>query len=200
MKRIASGVTTTANNVSKPLRDPAKKGHLLANSISFIKGPNMEYTIADVATGIQELREAFLQEGTVTSEDDTITITLEAKKKVLWHLDQLAAHVAGAQQHIANFQADDIFTPADKDRMEEEIIEGLRKKLMLEELIKEYSYCLRRHFQHLIDDDYPVTFRDEPRKIQLEKRQVIHEVLSQVELIDRELEEFRCGLGNLATT
>ena len=56
----------------------------------------MEYTIADVATGIQELREAFLQEGTVTSEDDTITITLEAKKKVLWHLDQLAAHVAGA--------------------------------------------------------------------------------------------------------
>jgi hypothetical protein len=167
---------------------------------TLVKGSDTEYTIGDVATGIQEMREAFVEESTVTSEDDTVTTTLEAKKKVLWHLDQLAAHVAGAQQHIANFQADDMFSPADKDRMEEEIIEELRKKLMLEDVIKNYSYCLRRHFQHLIDDDYPVTFRDEPREIQLEKRQVIHEVLRQVEFIDRELEDFRCGLGRLAKT
>ena len=146
------------------------------------------------------MREAFIEEGTVTSENETITTMLEAKKKVLWHLDQLAAHVAGAQQHIANFQADDIFSPADKDRMEEEIIEGLRKKLMLEEVIKDYSYYLRRHFQHLVDDDYPVVFGDDPRDIALEKRQVIHEVLRQVEFIDRELEDFRCGLRKLATT
>ena len=84
--------------------------------------------------------------------------------------------------------------------MEKEIIEGLRKKLMLEDVIKDYSYCLRRHFQHLVDDDYPVEFGDDPREIQSEKRQVIHEVLRQVEFIDRELEEFRFGLGKLATT
>jgi hypothetical protein len=160
---------------------------------TFTKGSDMEYTIADVATCIQEMREAFLEEGTVTSEDDTVTTRAEAKKKVLWHLDEVAGDVARARQHISNFQADDIFSPADKDRMEEEIIAGLRKKLMLEEVIKDYSYCLHRHFQHLVDDNYPVTFGDEPREIQLEKRQVIHEVLRQVEFIDRELEDFRCG-------
>ena len=160
----------------------------------------MEYTIADVALGIREMRDAFLQEGTLTSQDDTITTKVEAKKKVLWHLDQLAANVAGAQQHIVSFQADDIFTPADKARMEREIIEGLRKKLMLEDLIKEYAYCLRWHFQHLVDGDYPVVLGDDPRDIALEKRQVIHEVLRQVEFIDRELEDFRCGLRKLATT
>ena len=85
-------------------------------------------------------------------------------------------------------------------RMEREIIEGLRKKLMLEDLIKEYAYCLRRHFQHLVDGDYPVVLGDDPRDIALEKRQVIHEVLRQVEFIDRELEDFRYGLGRLATT
>jgi hypothetical protein len=112
----------------------------------------------------------------------------------------VGAGVAGAQQHIANFQADDIFSPTDKDRMEEEIIEGLRKKLMHEDVIKNYSYCLRRHFQHLVDDDYPVVFGDDPRNIALENRQVIHEVLKQVEFIDRELEDFRCGLGKLPTS
>jgi hypothetical protein len=160
----------------------------------------MEYTIADVATCIQELREGFVQEGTVTSEDDTTTIRVEVKKKVLWHLDQLAADVAGAQRHVSNFQADDIFSPADKDRMEKEIIEGLRNKLMLEDVIKDYSYCLRRHFQHLLDGDYPVRFGVEARDIQLEKRQIIHEVLRQVEFLDRELEDFRYGLGKLTTT
>jgi hypothetical protein len=84
--------------------------------------------------------------------------------------------------------------------MEQKILKGLKKKLMLEDLIKEYSYCLRRHFQHLVDDDYPVGFGDEPREVQLEQRQIIHEVLRQVELIDRELEDFRSGLSRLATT
>ena len=71
---------------------------------------------------------------------------------------------------------------------------------MTDDVIKHYSYCLRRHFQHLVDDDYPVVFGDDPRDIALEKRQVIHEVLRQVEFIDRELEDFRYGLGRLATT
>ena len=103
-------------------------------------------------------------------------------------------------ENAANFQADDIFSPADKDRMEREITAGLRNKLMLEEVIKDYSYCLRRHFQHLVDDDYPVRFGVEARDIQLEKRQIIYEVLRQVEFLDRELEDFRCGLGKLPTT
>jgi hypothetical protein len=84
--------------------------------------------------------------------------------------------------------------------MERQITEGLRNELMLENVIKDDSYCLRRHFQHLVDDDYPVTFSGEPREIQLEKRQVIHEVLRQVEFIDRELDDLRCGLRKLATT
>lgn len=113
---------------------------------------------------------------------------------MLWHLDLLAAEVAGAEKHIANFQADAIFDQADKDRMERKILTALKKKLMLEDVIKDYSYCLRRHFQHLDDEDYPMEFGDDPREIQLERRQVIQEVVRQVELIDRELDDLRHGL------
>jgi hypothetical protein len=154
----------------------------------------MDNTLADVQMLLQAMREALLQDGSVMQIDDTINVSVDAKKKVLWHLDLLTAEVAGAQQHITSFQGDDIFTSAEKNRMEEDVIKGLKEKLMLEDLIKDYSYCLRRHFQHLEDEDYPVRYGDNPREVQLEKRDVVREVLTQVELIDSELEDLRCGL------
>jgi hypothetical protein len=154
----------------------------------------MENTLADVHMLLQGMREALLQDGSVMETDDTINVCVEAKKKVLWPLDLLTAEVAGAEQHIANFQGDDIFSSAEKKRMEQDVVKVLKEKLMLEDLIKDYSYCLRRHFQHLDDENYPVVFGDGPRDIQLERRHVVREILTQVELIDSELEDLRCGL------
>jgi hypothetical protein len=158
----------------------------------------MENTISDVAMYLQSLRETLVQDGSVNLIDDATITRVEAKKKVLWHLDVLAGELAAAEKHIAMFQNDDIFSPAEKERMENEILEGLKKKLGLEEVIKDYSYCLRRHFQHLVDDDYPVVFGDDPREVKLERRQVINETLTQLELIDRDLGELLSGLCSTA--
>jgi hypothetical protein len=160
----------------------------------------MENATSDVADYLQSLRERLLQDGEVNLIDDTTITRVEAKKKVLWHLGVLAAELAGAEKHIALFQNDNIFTQAEKDRMENEILDGLKKKLRLEEVIKDYSYCLRRHFQHLVDDDYPVVFGDDTREVKLERRKVIYETLTQLELIARDLDELCIGLYRAATT
>jgi hypothetical protein len=146
----------------------------------------MENAISDVADYLQSLRERLLQDGEINLIDDTTITRLEAKKKVLWHVDLLAAELAAAEKHIALFQNDTIFSQAEKDRMENGILEGLKEKLRLEEEIKDYSYCLRRHFQHLIDEDYPVVFGEDSRDVKLGRRQVIHETLTHLELIARD--------------
>ncbi len=84
----------------------------------------MEYTITDVQMRLQEMRDALLQDGSVMSTDDMIITSAEAKKKVLWHLDLLAAEVAGAQQHLANFQGHDIFSRPTKTAWNKMLMRG----------------------------------------------------------------------------
>ncbi len=159
------------------------------------KGLDYTFTIVDIHGRLQQLRSELLLNGSVVPWKGTEITSAEAKKKVLWYLDRLTAYVAGAEQHIKNFHSDDIFSPHEKQSMEQRILKRLRKKLgMLKPVMRKYSHILRRPFPHLGLLDDSVLYTTETTDTLLEMRRVAQEVINQLELIDSDLDDLRAGL------
>lgn len=93
----------------------------------------------------------------------------------------------------ANVVHDDCFSEAEKDEMIQKILERLRKELgVLPPVIKDYFYCLGKHFERLDGyDRWPSIngFTREALADILVKRQIVRETLTQLELLDREVDE-----------
>jgi hypothetical protein len=85
--------------------------------------------LSQMQARIQKMRDALLKEGSVLPDEESIITSLDAKKKVLWYLDLLAAAVAGAHRHLSNMEHDDIFSATEKEGMQKQIIERLRHDL-----------------------------------------------------------------------
>jgi hypothetical protein len=144
---------------------------------------------------VSSMRQSLLEEGTVYPVDREGPISgYEAKKKVLWYLDILAAILAGAHRHIRNFMHDDIFSEGEKEDMQAKVIDKLRTDLvrLLPPILKDYFYCLGNHFDDLTSH-LPVSASHTCLTENLEKkREVVKDIFTQLQLLDREV-DFICG-------
>lgn len=145
---------------------------------------------------VSDMRQALLRQGSVRLMDGEGAIFSDgAKKEVLWHLDVLAAMLAGAHRHISNFLHDEIFNEVEKDDMQTKVVDQLRKDLrqLLPPVIKDYFYCLGKHLE---DDPKLKSWFLGPQTGLTEeldkKREEAEETFTQLELLDRGV-EFICG-------
>jgi hypothetical protein len=156
----------------------------------------MIHQLEDAKLHIISMRQALLEDGSVNPMADEPTIShTEAKKKVLKYLDLFAAALAAAHFRRTILETDCIFDQLEKDAMTKEIMESLRKELdVLSPAIKDYFFCLGKHFE------IPLRPTPRPSGCQFtleeltEKRQIVRETLSQLELLQREMDDL---LGEL---
>ena len=140
-----------------------------------------------IQTFVQRMREALIKEGSVKPGERVIT-RIEAKKNVIWILDLLAAAITGAHQHMISVQHDDIFNKKEKGEMTEKIVRRFEKELgILPPLIKDYFYCLGKHFEDLDADIPRLPFNAGTREKLSEQGHIVEETLAQLELLDREM-------------
>jgi hypothetical protein len=140
---------------------------------------------------IRYMRESLVLEGTIV--DEPAVTKIEAKKRVLKHLDSFAAAVAGAHLCISIWEKDNIFNESEKNEMIKATLERLEKDINILPQIKDYYYCLGKHF----DEPYGIEgpggrFTKEEL---MEKRQIVQETLGQLEQLEREID---CILGFLS--
>src|SRR5262245_17768046 len=105
--------------------------------------------VQDFIDYITYMREALLKDGSVSPDEEESVIThIEAKKQVLKYLDFFAGALAGAHLRLSLWENDPIFTEPEKNEMTSKVIEDLGKEFdVLTPAIKDYYYCLGRHFR-----------------------------------------------------
>lgn len=143
--------------------------------------------LSQMQARIDDMRDGVLKEGSVMPEEGCIITSLAAKKKVLLHLDRLAAAVAGAHRHMSNVERDDFWSATDKEEIQKQIIKRLRQNLGgLPVTIKDYVYCLHKHFEA---NQLPRPPFELTREEVAERRQEVSEILDQLELLEREVDD-----------
>ena len=146
--------------------------------------------LSEMQTRLHHMRDALLKEDSVMPEEEYIITDLEAKKKVLWYLDCVAAAVAGAHRHLSNMEHDDILSATERVERQKQIIERLNHDLgWLPVTIKDWSYCLHKHFEKYEADELPLPLTGHTREDLSERRQRVSETLDQLELLDREVDD-----------
>ena len=140
--------------------------------------------LEDAQLRIREMREALLLEGMI-AEMPAVT-TMEAKKRVLKHLDSFVAALAGAHACIRLWEQDTIFSESETSEMIKAAIKQLEKEMNIVPAIKDYFYCLGKHFE----EPYGIEGRAGRFTTEelMEKRQIVRETLGQLEQLEREVD------------
>lgn len=145
--------------------------------------------LSEIQARVHGMREALLNEGSVMPDECVIT-RLDAKKKVLWYLDLLAGAIAGAHRHMSNIEDDDIFSGAEKEAMQQQIIDRLQQELeWLPAAIKDCFYCLGTHFKELDRHELQPPLPGHTQENLSEKQLIVSETLAQLELLEREVDD-----------
>ena len=102
--------------------------------------------LSEMQNRIHTMRDGVLKEGSVMPEENYITASLDAKKKILWYLDLLAAAVVGAHWHMSAIEHDDFLSATDKEEIQQQIVKRLRQDLgWLPGTIRNLEYCVDEH-------------------------------------------------------
>ena len=85
---------------------------------------------------------------------------------------------------------DDFLSATDKEEIQKQIIERLNHDLgWLPVTIKDYVYCLHKHFEEYEADALSPPPNGLTREDVAERRKTVSEILDQLELLDREVDD-----------
>jgi hypothetical protein len=155
--------------------------------------------LSEMQIRIHTLREPVLNEGSVTSvKKDRITIP-EVKIEVLWHLDRLAAAVAGARWHMSTVEHDDSFKRTDKERMRTRIVEILHQDLgWLPATVKDLDLqdlSTWDLLEHRDADERQPPLNGHAREDALKEQQIVSETFHQLAMLKDEVADMLQMLG-----
>lgn len=147
--------------------------------------------VSAIDTRVQEMRRALVEKGSVASDGYTVT-RIEAKKKVLGVLDNLAASIAGSHRRMSNIECDYVYSENEKIQIRREVIDEVCTAFAFpEDLIEHLGMKSDAVCQDLLMEDANEAHGCKPlingqtRKDLVEKLTILEESRSQLLLLHR---------------